>query len=471
MKRIASGNEALDEILGGGFMANSTILLMGRPGTGKTILAQSLIFHNATPEAPAVFVSTVSEPLDRMLRFVQPFSFFDEEKVDEAIFYEDLGATLRSDGLAEGFARISALVKEHEPAFLVIDSFKALHDFADSRQQFRTHLSALSSLLTALSVTSFLVGEYDPEEISSLPEFAIVDAIIELVLKRVGVSDVRYLRVSKLRGSSFRSGEHAFRLSEHGLDLFPRLRTPASPPSYVLAAGRNATGVPALDAMVREGLWKGSSTLVLGPPGSGKTLLGLHFVFKGIELCEKGILAGMQEDPTQLARTAASFGWDLEKAVATGMLRLLYVSPVDLYIDEFVNEVLTAGEADGTQRLMVDGLGDLFNASGEESRFREFIYSLNRSLAVHGISSIMTQELGDPTAGAKLSAVGTSYMFDNVLMLGVERRGAEVTRSLSVVKTRASQHESGVRQFTISSEGLLVEEPLEESPLPSGAEP
>jgi circadian clock protein KaiC len=455
MERIASGNEALDAILGGGFLANSTNLIMGMPGTGKTVLAQGIVFHVATPDKPALFISTVSEPLDRMLHHVQQFEFFDPTLISEAITYEDLSDTLRAEGLGAAIERTIALIKEHRPRLVVIDSFKALHSVAGSEKEFRANLSVLTSVLTSLAITSFLVGEYATEEIHALPEFAVVDSIVELVLKKTGTGDVRYLRVTKLRASSFAGGEHAFRIGNAGLELFPRLTTPEAPISYELARARSSTGVEALDTMLSDGLWAGSSTIVFGPPGSGKTLLGLHFIFKGIERGEKGLIATMQENPTQLQRIVGGFGWDLEEAIASGMLDLMYVSPVGIYIDEFVSRVAQLASAKGSRRILVDSINDL-QVSADENRFRDFMYSFTQQLAVSGVSAFMTHEIGDLFSTTVLSRYGISHMSDNVLLLNYVREGSQIKRAIAVIKTRASAHDPEIRQFTIDSTGIVV---------------
>lgn len=289
VNRIISGSADLDLILNGGFPQNSINLVIGLPGTGKTILAESVIFANATPEKKALYISTVSEPLDKIIRYLQGFTFFKPEAVGDSVIYEDLSNVLRTQGLEGAFERINDLIKEYSPAFLVIDSFKALHAFSKSTEHFRRYLSEITATLTALAITSFWVGEYTSDEMSVLPEFAVVDGIIELVIKKVGVKDARYLRVLKMRGTNFYGGEHAYKITEEGLNIFPRLTTPNRPIDYTLVQAREKTGIPVLDTMIADGFWKGSSTVIFGPPGSGKTLLGLHFIFKGIEMGEKGL--------------------------------------------------------------------------------------------------------------------------------------------------------------------------------------
>jgi circadian clock protein KaiC len=468
MKRISSGSAPLDHVLGGGFPENSINILMGLPGTGKTILAEKVVFENATPDRPAYYLSTVSEPVDKMLHYLQGFDYFDPAAIGESVFYHDMGEALRSRGL-DGFVdEVIAIIKESAPAFLVIDSFKALHAFSASPAEFRTKLSRLLTALSSVSVTTFLVGEYSADETALAPEFAVADGIVELVLQKVGVKDIRYLRVIKQRGSAHFGGEHAFKISPSGLEVFPRLVTGAAPVSYDLSRDREKTGVEMLDTMVSEGFWKGSATVVFGPPGSGKTLLGLHYIFKGIEMGEKALIATLQENPTQLQRSAAGFGWDLQEAIDSGMLELFYVSPVDVYIDEFVSRV--AGKVDeyGVSRIMIDSLNDLEASASDPARFRDFMYAFVQAMAVKGASTYMTSEVKDLFATNVVTKFGISHMSDNVILLNYVRERSEIRRAISIIKTRASEHDPSIRRFEISSEGLTVGEPFDTADLRLG---
>jgi circadian clock protein KaiC len=456
MDRIQTGNKELDYILGGGLPINSINLIMGLPGTGKTILAESMLFANTDPDKKILYLSTVSEPLDKIIRYLQGFTFFDPEAITESIIYEDLSDTLRTQGLKGAVDKINELLKEHRPAFLAIDSFKALHAFSNSHEEFRRYLSAMASMLTSLAITTLWVGEYSTDEISIMPEFAIADGIVELIIKKSGVTDSRYIRVLKMRGTNFVGGEHAYKISERGLELFPRLTTPERPIDYDLAQIRTRTGVKALDDMVAEGFWGGSSTVIFGPPGSGKTLLGLHFIFKGIEAGEKGMIATLQENPTQLARIVAGFGWDLEAAINSGMLELMYVSPIEIYIDEFIQTLAKTVEAKNVQRCLIDSLNDLEASTQDPERFRNYMYALVQQMAVRGVSVMMTNEIRSLFATTYLSEYGISHMSDNVVLLHYIREESEVKRAIAVLKTRASSHDPGIRQFLITPEGITI---------------
>lgn len=452
--RLTSGNEHLDGILGGGFPAHAINLVAGPPGSGKTILAQQYVFHNATAERPAVYLTTVSEPLEKVLRYGQTLTFFDAKAIGRAVFYADLGEPLSTEGLRGVLERIDQLVKEYRPAILVLDSFKALHPYAEDPGEFRRFLHRLAGRLSAFPVTSLWIGEYDSAELSTVPEFAVADAIVHLTSDRIGHRQLRVLEVIKLRGSAFQSGGHAYRLSDAGIDVFPRLADPVDPSAYPTPAQRTSSGIAALDTMLADGYWPGAATLVAGPSGSGKTLIGLHFVVSGARRGEPGIIATFQENPTQLERVAQGFGWSL----AEDGIELLYRSPVNLLVDEWVYELIATIERTGARRVLIDSLGDLGFAAGDQAGYREYLYSLVQRCARQGVSLLMSYELADLFEVTRLSEMGISHLSDNVLLLQYLRQQGRIKRTLTVLKTRASLHEPQVKEFTITSAGVTLGE-------------
>src|SRR3954452_6068492 len=382
MDRVPSGSERLDSILGGGLPANGINLVMGLPGSGKTILAQQYVFHNATEERPAMYLSTVSEPLDKILRYGQTLDFFDRRAVGTSVVYEDLGGTLNDKGLPGILDRIGGILMERRPGMIVVDSFKALHPYAKQDEDFRRFLHDLAARLSAFPATSFWVGEYDNTESAGSAEFAVADAILRLSTERRGQREMRVFEVLKLRGSGFLSGKHAYRVSSGGIDVFPRLADPADQERYEMPDARLSSGIPILDRMLGDGYWPGASTLVAGPAGSGKTLMCLHFIFEGVRRGEPGIIATLQENAQQLQRIADGFGWSLDEPG----VELMYRAPVDLYLDEWVHDLLGLVERTGARRIMIDSLGDLRATSTDETRFREYIYSLLQRCARQAIT-------------------------------------------------------------------------------------
>jgi circadian clock protein KaiC len=195
MERVLSGAPGLDEVLNGGLPANAINLIVGLPGSGKTLLAEQYVFTNATVQRPAVYLSTVSEPFEKVIRYGQGLSFFDAEAVGQRVFYEDVGAALLEGGLGEVLERVKDVLNRYEPGVLVIDSFKPFASFADSSSAHRRFLHELAARLSVRPVTSLWVGEYSAAEMSSAAEFAIADAVLWLASARHDEREIRQLQV------------------------------------------------------------------------------------------------------------------------------------------------------------------------------------------------------------------------------------------------------------------------------------
>jgi circadian clock protein KaiC len=454
MDRISSGHTRLDALLGGGLPANGINLVIGHPGSGKTILAEQYLFHNASPERPGVYLATVSEPFEKLLRYGESLSFFDGSAIGTSVFYDDLGETVIHAGLPGVLDQIDQILKEQQPGFVVIDSFKALRSFSADEAEFRRFLHDLAGRLSAVAATTMWIGEYDRDQAADAPEFAVADAIISLAAKRTAERELRVLQVLKLRGSRFQSGEHGYRISSNGLDVFPRLADDLDTREYALGAERVSTGIAALDATLGDGYWPGAITLITGPTGAGKTLISLHFLFNGADNGEPGVLAAFQENPTQLGRIASGFGWDINRPD----VHVLSRSPVDLYVDEWVYDLLACVDRTNARRVVIDSLGDLMFASPDAIRFREMMYSLSQRLSRRGISLMMTYESTELFRVSRLSEIGISHISDNVVMLQYLRIESQVKRALLVLKTRASEHHPEIREFHIRPEGIVLGE-------------
>jgi circadian clock protein KaiC len=452
LPRISSGHPRIDEVLSGGLPPNSVTVLAGLPGSGKTLMAQQYVFANATEQTPAVYLTTVSEPLDKVIRYGQDLAFFDIDAVNTSVFYEDAGAILASDGLPGFLETVSDLLATHAPGMLVIDSFKALRSYACDDGEFRRFLNNLSGRLSAQPVTSLWLGEYTDAEIGESAEFAVADAIIRLGTNVMAERRMRVLTVLKLRGSGFLSGQHAYRLSHHGLDLFPRLADGGTGTGYELNDRRVSTGIADLDALIDGGYYPGGSALVAGPPGVGKTIAALHFLRAGALHGERGLFAAMQENPVQLARTAAGFGWTLE----TDGIDVVHHVPVDLYIDEWMYEILDRLNRDNIRRLVIDSLGDLHNAASDARRFQEMFYSFVQRCSRLGVTVVMTLEVADLFGTTRLSDNGVSHLSDNVILLQYLRCDSQIRKALTVLKARASRHDPAVRQYTITDSGITL---------------
>jgi circadian clock protein KaiC len=456
MQRLSTGNVRLDEVLGGGLVADAITLVVGAPGTGKTILAEQCLFTNATADRPGLYLSTVSEPFGKLLRYAQALEFFDPAQIGRSVFYDDLGDAVHGSGLAGVLERTNALLTEHRPGILVIDSFKALRAFAADDAEFRRFLHELAGRLTVVAVSSLWVGEYQPSEATDSPEFAVADAVIGLETRQAAERSTRYLSVRKLRGSDFRSGDHVYRITAGGLVVFPRLADVRDATPYESTGERVTTGIAALDETLEDGYWSGSTTLIAGPSGAGKTLMGLHFVFAGAALDEPGVLLTLQESRTQLGRVIGRFGWTMDNPNVT----ILDRSPVDVYVDELVYDLLDKIREVGARRVVLDSLNDLLVATPDPLRLREFLYSLIQRCARLGVSVMFTYETMELFRITRISEVGMSHIADNVVLLQHVQDGSEMRRALTVLKSRGSMHSAGISEFKISVDGITLGEPI-----------
>lgn len=456
LTRIGSGHAQTDEILGGGFPAHSINILMGHPGAGKTVLAQQILFHNAGQGRPVLYFTTLSEPLNKVISYLQQFGFYDEERMLGDVVYEDLGPGLVEKGPEYLIERIGQAIREIGPAVLVVDSFKAVHDLSESVLQMRRMTSELAGLLAAYDVTTFLVGEYGDADVPVLPEFAVADGIVQLLRMPSQKRDERFLRVLKLRGSAYHEGLHAFQITENGLVVYPRLVTPSSSPDYEVAGERVASGEPELDAMLDGGLWQGSSTLLVGPTGAGKTTLALGFAIEGVRRGDRVAYLNLQENPPQLARTIRSLGADLDELLASG-LHLMYASPVELRIDSVVVELFRLVTDHDINRVVIDSLGDLHIAAGSSDRFHDYLYALTQHFGTRGVTSMLTLEgHADAVAGFTHGARFSS-MSDVIIALDILPHEDPPRRTLRVVKARGTPHPLGARQMRIEAAGIRVE--------------
>jgi circadian clock protein KaiC len=459
IERISSGNSQADQVLGGGFPVNSINILMGEPGTGKTLFAEQLLFANADGKRPVVYLTTLSEPLSKVVTYLQLFPFYDEHKLGSAVLYDDIGGLLAKDGVSALVTRLQEVVQTVGPSLIVIDSFKAIHDLSQSLPEMRRLVSEMAGLLSAYATTTFLVGEYREGDISLYPEFAVADGIVEFARQKHSTRDERFLRVSKLRGSGYLEGLHGFQITPAGLEVYPRLVSPPVPAGYAVPLERVPTGVTGLDRLLGGGLWRGSTTLVAGPTGSGKTTIGLQFVLAGVAVGEPALYVNFQENPTQLARAIGNLGGDL-LALGDQGLHLLYTSSVELQIDNLIVQMFRLIERHGVRRVVVDAIGDLSLASADVHRTHDYLYALVQRFTVAGITGLLLLEdfsRGPVNSGSPVASEfgRLSYMCDNLVLLEIQR-GEQLSRRLSVYKTRGSSHDEAVHPVTITGRGISV---------------
>jgi circadian clock protein KaiC len=452
IERLSSGQGHLDTVLGGGLAASSINLIAGAPGTGKTMLAAQYLFHNASADRPGVYLATTTEPLDKMVRYGQELAFFDRDKIGTVVLYESLYEPLASGGLQAVLERLIDILRDVRPGLIAIDSFKAFRPFAIDDLAHRRFVSELAGRLSAVQVNTFWVGEYASRELGETAEAAVADSIIVLRSSQQGQRTLRYLHVEKLRGGRFQTGEHAYRLSEHGLSVFPRLADPLDVARPQPSAERISLGSSELDGLISGGVWAGTSTLVIGPSGAGKTMLALDFLTAGARAGRRGVFATLQETSSQLARVLAGG----RQASFDNLVEVHRRSPVDMYVDEWVHELLQVVEQSDAELLVVDSLSDLRLASPDETRFEEYVYSLGQRCARMGTTVLLTLESRPAFAFAGAIGTSLSHVADNIVLIGYHVDGHLVRRAIHVLKSRGSAHDQAIREFVIGADGIAI---------------
>jgi circadian clock protein KaiC len=212
--------------------------------------------------------------------------------------------------------------------------------------------------------------------------------------------------------------------------------------------------VPGLDKLVEGGVFAGSTTLLLGMTGAGKTTIALQFAIEGVKRGEPAIFVNFQENPAQLRRAIVGLGEDPDEMQVKG-LNLIYASPVELQIDSIVGEIFNAIESGTVRRLVIDAIGDLATAASDVQRLHDYLYSLIQHFAVRGVTTILTLEVGDESLGGLGTDLRFSYMSDNLIHLAWSKKKVD-QRTMRIVKMRGSSHEQGIRDFEIDASGARL---------------
>jgi circadian clock protein KaiC len=457
---MSTGSPGLDLVLSGGLERGGVVVLAGAPGTGKTILAQQMCFANATPGHKAIYYTTVSEPHTKLVRHLEPFSFFDPAALGVTVEHIHLGDFLRpsADGLAPMVSEIVSKTLEEEPAVVAIDSTKMLRDFASERE-LRNALYDLTGRVADSGTVLLMLGEYTPEELESGIEFSLADAIIQLDNQNREPVDRRSLRVTKVRGTSQRPGRHTFQIGPDGVEVFPRIETLLPHPMEAVS-GRTRTGIPGLDDLMDGGPKAGDATLVTGPSGVGKTVFALRWVAAALEQGARCIYVTFQDTPDELIAMASTFGWDLGKARAAGMLTILYVPMGNLDLDVLASAIRAELAAQPVARVAIDSLAELIFAVREAERFPAFLRSLIGLIRAPGASSLVTSET-PPHGITDNSLAPLMFLFHNVIDLRYIEDRSRIGRAISVLKMRNSRHEMTLSSYTIGDHGIALGETLE----------
>lgn len=463
LELLDTGVPGLNDVLGGGLPALSFNLIAGGPGSGKTTLAMQLLFANATAARPGLFITLLGETSLKMLRYQQLFDFFDLARVGSDVNFLNLSEEALSGDLNGVLVRIIQEVDRLHPRVVVVDSFRSLvraQGVDAPPNQLEQFVQRLALHLTNWEITSFLIGEYQQDEFRN-PVFTVADGILWLAQEAHRNSVVRRLQVVKARGMAPMPGLHTFRMTDAGVQVFPR--TPERPDDAQPRGHRRlSTGTAGLDEMMGGGIPAGDSLVLAGPTGTGKTTFAMKFVAAGLAAGEAGVIAIFEEHPDVYLDRAKGLDVDLRKAVRENKLSIIYLRPLDLSVDETLEEIRSSVARIGATRVVIDSISGFEMALAPTFRedFRESLYRLIGALTGLGVTMFSTVEVAEAHGGLQLTGYQISFLTDDILSLRYVEIEGELRKALVVVKMRGSSHSREFRIYEISATGVQLRESL-----------
>ncbi len=460
IRRLHTGVPGLNQVLGGGLPEYSFNVIAGSPGAGKTTLAQQIVFANATSERPALYFTVLGEPTLKLIRYQQQFRFFKPELVGSSVHVHNLSEEALDEDAGRVLKRIISEVERSRPGIVVVDSFRTIapgpNDDEPASHQLQDFVQRLAIHLTSWEITSFLIGEYAEGEQRN-PVFTVADGVLWLTQATDRNSVVRKLQVVKLRGSAPMPGLHTFKMTDAGIQVFPRI--PKALQEY--RAGervRTTTGIADLDEMMMGGIHLGDAVMVSGPAGTGKTLFGTQFISGGVQHGERGIIAVFEEHPDAFLSRVENVGPNLSAMVENGDVELIYLRPLDLSVDETLDEIRQCVDRLGAKRVVIDSLSGFRVALAPTFRedFKESLYRLVRALTASGVSVMLIAEVVAAAGDLRFTSDEVSFVTDDLIALRFFEAEGQLRKVLTVVKMRGSDHSHDLREFEIDSNGISI---------------
>ncbi|MET0388879.1 MAG: ATPase domain-containing protein [Polyangiales bacterium] len=476
--RLSTGIVGLDRILEGGFLRNAVYIAEGPPGAGKTMLASQLCFHNARQGERALYVTLLAESHERMLTHLSRMDFYDPALVPDGVYFISAFRALHQDGLPALLRLLRDAIIERKATVLVLDgmvtaeeislarapSANALTQDAGSSQHFKQFIHELQSVCSMTSCTVLLLSSTERPRLFH-PAYTMVDGILELTNELAGLKTIRQIHVRKMRGTDQVLGKHAFDIGPAGVVVHPRIeslreleREETGDDATADDAPRIPFGIPQLDTMLSGGLPERSVTMIVGPTGTGKTLLGLQYLAEGARRGEPGVYFGFFERPSALLTKSRRLSLGLDEGERAGLVEIVWQRPIEAVIDVLADRLFTTVRKLSAKRLVLDGIQGFEQALDDyPDRLRGVFASLTDELERLGVTTLYTvetRELFGPTIEIPVS--GVSAATQNIILTRHVELQSRLNLLLSIIKVRDSHFDRTVRELVIGDGGLHV---------------
>lgn len=464
----ATGIEGLDNVLAGGFAPRQLYLIEGVPGSGKTTLALQFLLEGLRQKESVLYI-TLSESREELLSAGESHGWdLRAMPVHEMIpsrteLMPDEQYTMFHPSeveMSETSKAIQAEVERVKPTRVILDSLSELRLIAGTALRFRRQILALKQYLTSQGCTVLLLDDQsgDPEDIQ-LQSMAHGVVALQQVHLEYG-AERRRLRVTKFRGRNYRTGYHDYLIRTGGVQVYPRLV--AAEHRHEPSGGKFCSGLAEFDQLLGGGIDQGTSTLLLGAPGTGKSTLASQFVSAAADRGECSAMFIFDETVNTLLMRADGLGMSLRKHWESGLVTIQQVDPAEMSPGEFVHTIRMAAESGKVKMVVIDSMNGYLNAMPGERHLTIQLHELLSFLGQQGVSTILVSAQQGLIGSQMQSPVDASYLADTIVMLRYFENGGEIHQALSVVKKRSGAHERTIREFSLDSGRITVGEPLRE---------